>query len=183
MTELSRSNRSYSGDLKTFTAAEKTTRKSSLMSVLKLLNLQKFLKYKMENIAACCAWCAQVSKEEGKGQSEQRRTQRTALMAGVWKMIKATANALCASWVFEWKYFPLILQTVALRSTAEYLPFHGVYFNLVIISLLKIDFIFYCLKKLKSVIKSWGWTAVASSAEERAVETGYWTNLFSNRGR
>lgn len=28
------------------------------MSVLKLLNLQKFLKYKMENIAACCAWCA-----------------------------------------------------------------------------------------------------------------------------
>lgn len=58
MTELSRSNRSYSGDLKTFTAAEKTTRKSSLMSVLKLLNLQKFLKYKMENIAACCAWCA-----------------------------------------------------------------------------------------------------------------------------
>lgn len=28
------------------------------MSVLKLLNLQKFLKYKMENIATCCAWCA-----------------------------------------------------------------------------------------------------------------------------
>lgn len=156
MTELSRSNRSYSGDLKTFTAAEKNTRKSSLMSVLKLLNLQKFLKYKMENIAACCAWCAQVSKEEGKEQSEQRRTQRTALMAGVWKMIKATANALCASWVFEWKYFPLILQTVALRSTAEYLPFHGVYFNLVIYFTFENRLYILLLKEIKECNKKLG---------------------------
>lgn len=65
----------------------------------------------MENIAAWCALKGSCVMEhfqrgrEGKGESEQRTTQRTAVMVCV-KDEKTTVNALCAFWVFEWKHFP-----------------------------------------------------------------------------
>lgn len=61
------------------------------MSALTLLNMQKFLQYKMENSAACCAWCSPEGScvvehfQQGRErrQSEQRRTHRTAVMVTV----------------------------------------------------------------------------------------------------
>lgn len=97
------------------------------MSVLTLLNMQKFLKYEMENSAAWCApegsCVVNIPNEEGKGDSLSRE-QRTAVMVIVWEVIKAAANALCAFWVFEWKCLLLILPD---SGTVEYLPFHRVY--------------------------------------------------------
>lgn len=63
-----------------------------------------------------------IPNEEGKGDSLSRE-QRTAVMVIVWEVIKAAANALCAFWVFEWKYLLLILPDSGTQEHCGVPPF------------------------------------------------------------
>lgn len=166
------------GDYKAFSQLKKKHKKEQLHVCFKM---QKMLKYKMESITAWCApkgavWW-NISSQEGKGGGVSRGEHRGSSDGYCGRADSSPAQALCALCCVHGNLSHGFSQTVALPSTSPCTEFISVP---LLLSLLKMGFILHCLKKWKHVIKSWGGTAVASSAGERAVEPGYWTNLSNS---